>query len=153
MSVTELIRLFAPEFNDVTDNTIEQWAEALKPLVSKKQFGKLYNHALAYLICHKMMIAGLGPAANGGGGMGTFGDAVRFTSYSEGSRSVSFRGGGTSGSVDEELLLTPYGMQFLRLRKLVVVPITSAGVSEGFPLSDAALRMYATPGYIPVGWL
>lgn len=131
MTVIDMIRLIAPEFDSVSDVDLDQWIEFAKPFVSKKQFGKLYNQALALFICHKMKVANLGDGANDG--MGTFADAVRFSSYSEGSRSVSFNNG-RSGSADDELSLTPYGLQYIALRKMVVVPITSSGFNAGTPL-------------------
>lgn len=132
MTVIDMIRLIAPEFNNVFDSDIEQWIEFASPFVSKKQFGKLYNQALALFVCHKMKVANLGVDENGGG-MGTFADAVRFTSYSEGSRSVSFNNGGFKGNADDELRLTPYGLQFIALRRMVVVPITSSGFQPASP--------------------
>lgn len=125
MTVIDMIRLIAPEFNNVSDVELEDWIEFTKPFVSKKQFGKLYNQALALLICHKMKVANLGVDD----GMGTFADAVRFSSYSEGSRSVSFNNG-RNGTADDELSLTPYGLQYIALRKMVVVPITSSGLAR-----------------------
>ena len=125
MTVIDMIRLIAPEFDNVSDVDLEQWIEFVKPFVSKKQFGKLYNQAMALLICHKMKVANLGVDD----GMGTFADAVRFSSYSEGSRSVSFNNG-RSGTADDELTLTPYGLQYIALRKMVVVPITSSGLQQ-----------------------
>ena len=124
MTVIDMIRLIGPEFDNVSDVDLEQWIEFALPFVSKKQFGKLYNQALALFICHKMKVANLGDSNNG---MGTFADAVRFSSYSEGSRSVSFNNG-INGSADDELKLTPYGLQYIALRKMVVVPITSSGL-------------------------
>lgn len=125
MTVIDMIRLIAPEFDNVPDTDLELWIEFALPFVSKKQFGKLYNQALALFICHKMKVANLGENSNDG--MGTFADAVRFSSYSEGSRSVSFNNG-INGSADDELKLTPYGLQYIALRKMVVVPITSSGL-------------------------
>lgn len=137
MTVIEMIRLIAPEFDWTSEADLEQWIEFAKPFVSKKQFGKLYNQALALFICHKMKVAGLGE----NDGMGTFADAVRFSSYSEGSRSVSFNNG-RSGTADDELTLTPYGLQYIALRKMVVVPITSSGFGQ-----------QTRPGLIPgVNW-
>lgn len=133
MTVIDMIRLIAPEFDNTSDNELEQWIEFATPFVSKKQFGKLYNQALALFICHKMKVANLGED----NGMGTFADAVRFSSYSEGSRSVSFNGG-INGSADDELKLTPYGLQYISLRKMVVVPITSSGLVTD---ANALLRL------------
>lgn len=123
MTVIDIIRLIAPEFDNVSDVDLEEWIDFAKPLVSKKQFGKLYNHALAYIICHKLKSCGYGIDD----GMGSYSDAVRFSSYSEGSRSVSFNG---LGSSDDDLRLTPYGIQFINLRRSVVIPITIAGANN-----------------------
>ena len=60
MEALEIIRLFGEEFKDVDDAVIEKWIELAKPLVSKKLFGDLYDQALAYLVCHKMKLAGKG---------------------------------------------------------------------------------------------
>ena len=115
MTVIDMIRLIAPEFDNVSDVDLEQWIEFVKPFVSKKQFGKLYNQAMALLICHKMKVANLGVDD----GMGTFADAVRFSSYSEGSRSVSFNNGrsGTSHLTDFNTLR--FGRWWLYLSPLL----------------------------------
>ena len=54
MTTIETIRLFGAEFEDVDNETLEKWIEVVKPLVSKEKFGKLYDNALAYLVCHNM---------------------------------------------------------------------------------------------------
>ena len=60
MTAVEIIRLIGGEFKTMDDETINKWLEVVRPMVSKKQFGKLYEHGLAYLVCHKMKMAGLG---------------------------------------------------------------------------------------------
>ena len=50
MTVIETIRLVGSEFKDVPDAELEQWIELVSPMVGKKQFGKLYEQALAYLV-------------------------------------------------------------------------------------------------------
>lgn len=123
LDVKEIVRIVAPEFQNIPDSELDNWVEIFKPYVSKKQFGNLYNQALAYLICHKMKVAGLGEDD----GLGSVSDAIRVGSYSEGSRSVSFAGLGTGGSADDEFKLTPYGVQYVTLKRCVVVPITING--------------------------
>ena len=120
----EIIRLTAPEFAAVEEDVIEKWTEICAPLVSRKKFGKLYQQAL---VCHKLKMSGLGDNT-----FGSIADTARVSSYSEGSTSVSFNSGFTSGNVTTgELNLTHYGLQFIELRKLVVVPITISGVENG----------------------
>ena len=54
MTVIEIIRLIGKEFASVQETDLEKWIEITEPRVSKKQFGKLYEQALAYRVCHKM---------------------------------------------------------------------------------------------------
>lgn len=126
MTALELIRLFAVEYADIEDETIEKWVEAIKPNVSKKQFGNLYETALAYYTCHKMKMAGYGD--NPLGELGGIGVGFALNSVSEGGSSISFGAGQSSNlSVDAELALTSYGLQFLQLRRTVIVPIHISG--------------------------
>ena len=118
-----MFRLLAAEFAAVPDETLVSWLELTAPLVSKKRFGKLYDQALALLTAHRLKMAGYGDST-----YGTVGDTLRIGSYSEGETSVSFTvNQGTNLLVDAELALTQYGLEFLTLRRLVVIPIRSAG--------------------------
>lgn len=126
MTALELIRLFAVEFNDIEDEVLEKWIEAVKPWVSKKQFGKLYESALAYLVCHKLKVAGYGE--NPLGELGGIGVGFALSSVSEGGSSISFGAGQSSNlNPDAELALTSYGLQYLQLRRSVIVPIHISG--------------------------
>ena len=119
----KVFRLLAAEFAAVPDETLVSWLELTAPLVSKKRFGKLYDQALALLTAHRLKMAGYGDST-----YGTVGDTLRIGSYSEGETSVSFTvNQGTNLLVDAELALTQYGLEFLTLRRLVVIPIRSAG--------------------------
>ena len=126
MTAIEIIRLVAPEFSEVDDTVISKWVEIVKPMVSRKQFGDLYEQAIAYLICHKLKMAGNG--ANPLGELGTIGIGFSIGSVSEGGTSVSFGAGQSSNlATDAELTLTAYGLQFLSLRRLVIIPIRCSG--------------------------
>ena len=129
MTAIEIIRLIGGEFSSVADETIEQWIEIVRPMVSKKQFGKLYEQGLAYLVCHKLKMAGLGE--NPLGELGSIGLGLTVGSVSEGGSSVSF-GANQSSSLakDAELAMTVYGVQFLQLRRSVIVPIHCGGERE-----------------------
>ena len=123
MTVIEIFRLVATEFKDLDDDKVMAWSELTAPLISKKVFGKLYDQALALLTAHRLKMAGYGDST-----YGTVGDTLRIGSYSEGETSVSFTvNQGTNLLVDAELALTQYGLEFLTLRRLVVIPIRSAG--------------------------
>lgn len=129
MTAIEIIRLTGGEFKSVADDVIEQWIEIVRPMVSKKQFGNLYEQGLAYLVCHKLKMAGLGE--NPLGELGTIGLGLTVGSVSEGGSSVSF-GANQSSSLakDAELAMTVYGVQFLQLRRSVIVPIHCGGERE-----------------------
>lgn len=106
-----------------------KWEEFISPFVSKKQFGKLYDRAKALLICHKMTMAGLGN--NALGDLGKIGNSFVASSVSDGGSSISYANGGASGNIqmNAEFGFTVYGMQYLQLLKMVIVPINiSRGV-------------------------
>lgn len=124
--VIEYIRLIGKEFASVTDDEIKLWLDMVYPMVSKKQFGKLYEQALAYMICHKMKMAGNGE--NPLGDLGAIGAGFAVGSVSEGGSSVSFGASQSSNlAADAELGLTAYGVQYLQLRRSVIVPIHISG--------------------------
>jgi len=129
MTVVEMVRLISgDEFESLTDEQIEQWDEFVSPLVSKKQFGKLYDRAKALLICHKLKMAGLGEDTLGA--LGKIGNSFIASSVSDGGSSISFANGGASNiAVNAEFGMTVYGMQYLQLLRMCVVPINiSRGV-------------------------
>lgn len=105
MTVTETFRLIAPEFNTLSEDEINMWVELAKPYVSKKQFGKLYDQALANMTAHLMKFSGMGDQT-----YGTISDALRLASVSEGNTSISFNTGiYSSGTTDAVLSLLHTG--------------------------------------------
>lgn len=129
MTAIEIIRLIGAEFNEVDEDTISKWIEMVKPMVSKKQFGDLYEQAIAYLVCHKLKMAGNGQ--NPLGEIGAIGVGFSIGSVSEGGTSVSFGAGQSSNlATDAELTLTSYGLQYLSLRRLVIIPIRCSGENQ-----------------------
>ena len=140
--VIAYIRLIAAEFNDIADETLNLWIEMLRPMVSRKQFGNLYEQALAYLVCHKLKMAGNG--ANPLGDLGTIGIGFAVGSVSEGGSSISFGANQSSNlATDAELGLTAYGVQFLQIRRLVIVPIHCSGETascdDSQPVTDESV--------------
>jgi hypothetical protein len=123
MTPIELLRLLAPEFESIGDETIAKWIELSKPHISTKRFGNTYNQALALLTAHKLKMAGYGDNSNG-----TIDDTLRVGSYSEGETSIGYTvNQGTNLLNDAEFTLTTYGLQYLSLRRSRIVPIVSAG--------------------------
>lgn len=119
----KIFRLMATEFADLNAETVESWIELTEPIISRKVFGKLYDQALALLTAHRLKMAGYGDSS-----YGTVGDTLRIGSYSEGETSIGFTvNQGTNLMVDAELALTPYGLEYLSLRRLVVISVRSAG--------------------------
>lgn len=124
--VIDYIRLIGMEFNSIADDKLGLWIDMVKPMVSKKQFGDLYEQALAYLVCHKLKMAGNG--VNPLGDLGAIGIGFAVGSVSEGGSSISFGANQSSNlATDAELGLTAYGVQFLQIRRMVIVPIHCSG--------------------------
>lgn len=123
MTALEMIRVIGTEFKDVSDETINLWLEIVRPMVSKKQFGKLYEQGLALLVCHKLKLIGEGTNPLGDEfNMANLGFGV--SSVSEGGSSISFGASQSSNLAnDAELALTTYGLQYLSIRRMVIVPI------------------------------
>lgn len=129
MTAIEMIRLVGAEFKDIGDDVLEKWLEIVRPMVSKKQFGKLYEQALAFLVCHRLKMAGYGE--NPLGDIGAIGIGFAVGSVSEGGSSISFGANQASNlAADAELGLTVYGVQYLQLRRSVIVPIHCSGEAE-----------------------
>lgn len=123
MTDVELFRMNAGEFADVSDSDVLKWIRIVRPLISKKRFGRLYQQAIVLLAAHKMKLAGLGDNTTG-----SIGDVMRVSSYSEGEVSVSYGvAQNINATVDAEYTLTIYGLQYLNLRRLVIVPIVVSG--------------------------
>ncbi|MDE7194210.1 MAG: DUF4054 domain-containing protein [Oscillospiraceae bacterium] len=121
MTIEETVRMIAPEFKETDPETLGRWTELVSPLVSRKAFGKSYNLALALLCCHKMKMNGLGYDSE----TGSIADMIAVSSYSEGSTSIGFSTSQANNLLsDAELALTVYGVQYLQLRKSMVIGIT-----------------------------
>ncbi len=123
MTTLEIFRAVATEFSELSDATVEMWIELTAPLISEKRFGKLYRQALALLTAHRLKLSGAGDRSTG-----SVDDSLRVASYSEGGVSISYSANGqTMMQVDGEYTLTVYGLQYLEIRRKVIIPIISAG--------------------------
>ena len=102
--VIRTARAVAAEFRDEKDRVLEEYIEIFSPLVGRKVFGDKYFLAMAYLIAHKMKMAGLGDNQ-----YGTIAESMRLASVSEGDSSISFNSAQSpTKDADAEYLLTSY---------------------------------------------
>ena len=136
MEALDIFRLVATEFADMPDDDVvnpdtgkvtqygvRSFMGLYADQISEKRFGKSYPKALAYLTAHKLKMSGYGDTSNG-----KIGDSLRVGSYSEGETSISYTTNQqTNTKVDAEFALTVYGLEFLTLRRNVIIPIISAG--------------------------
>ena len=126
MTTLEIFRMTANEFNDISNDDVEEWIELVKPLISEKKFGNTYSLALALLVAHKLKMNGYGDTS-----VGRVDDSLRASSYSEGEVSISYSASQSGSiSVDAEYTLTTYGLQFLGIRRSRIIPILSAGEAK-----------------------
>lgn len=127
MTAIEIFKLVAKEFAGMEDEEIQKHMELYSCQISKRRFGDTYEQALAYLTAHKLKMNGYGNSENG-----TIADALRVGSYSEGETSISYSTNQqTNLQVDAEYALTVYGLEFLTLKRLAVVPIISSAEGGG----------------------
>ena len=126
-----VFKLVAREFKEVPDLDIETWVELTEPMVSKRQFGKLWTQALALRTAHRMKLAGYGSDPEGHDALSEIsnlhaGGLIRVTNFSEGDTSVGFNTNvGQYTDSDAELGMTIYGIQYLNLRRMCIVPIVT----------------------------
>lgn len=129
MKALEIIRLTMPEFKGIEDETIEKWVSLIRPLVSDVKFKSQYEHAVALLAGHKMKLSGLGDGLAGTDL--TLTSTAGLASVSEGETSISLDSSASSlaasNPVDAEYIKTVYGLQFLSLRRMMVMPIVIDG--------------------------
>ena len=124
MTTLEIFRLVAKEFETVSDDEVNGWIALTKPLISKRIFGQVYNQAVSLLTAHRMKVSGSYASSDE---VTNQTNAFGVSSYSEGDTSVSFNVSNISTADDSWYALTSYGLQFLELRRLYIVPIRSAG--------------------------
>ena len=127
-----IFRVVAQEFDELSDRVVEQWICLSVPMVSKRKFGPLYEQALALLAAHRMKLSGIGadPSEDPLAEVNKIGvnTLMRVGSYSEGSTSIGLNSSlGQLTALDADLGLTTYGSQYLSLRRMRIIPITSAG--------------------------
>ncbi len=127
MEVVEMVKMLgAGEFDSVGVDEITLWDEFVSPMVSKKQFGKLYNQAKALLICHKLALSGKGESSLGE--LGKVKNSFTAASVSDGGTSISYANVGAGNlAPNAEYAMTIYGTQYLQLLRMCIVPIHISG--------------------------
>ena len=119
--VLGLIRLVAPDLEAVTDATLRSLIAVYAPYVWKKRFGGFYHAALAFFIAHQAKLREL-IAEYGSDGAAVVSGGV--TSEHEGDLSRSYGSTSSSTDDDDELLSkTVYGLEYKRLKKMLLVPV------------------------------
>lgn len=119
--VLTLIRILAPDLNDVTDDVVEVMINLARPHIWKERFGKFYYEALAYLVAHRIklhqMVAEVGSESGS-----VVGGAI--TSEHEGDLSRSYGSAGSSGKgYTDTFGKTVYGLEFKKIRDMCVVGV------------------------------
>ena len=128
--VLKIFRILATEFSAITDDVVMAWIELTAPLISKRRFMNLWAQALALLTAHRMKMSNVGVDAadlSDSAELNTV-RAMGVANYSEGEVSIGFNTNLASlTGADAELAMTPYGIQYLSLRRMRIVSIASAG--------------------------
>ena len=123
MTALEIFRTVATEFSEMSDKDVQNWLDLTEPFISNKRFGKFFEQALSLLTAHRLKMVGYGDSS-----YGTIGDTLRVGNFSEGETSIGFTTSQANNLLaDGELALTVYGLSYLSIRRLVVIPILSAG--------------------------
>ena len=110
----------APDLEAVTDATLRSLIAVYAPYVWKKRFGGFYHAALAFFIAHQAKLREL-IAEYGSDGAAVVGGGV--TSEHEGDLSRSYGSIAASSDDDELLSKTVYGLEYKRLKKMLIVPV------------------------------
>lgn len=116
MTVADVIEDIAPEFATEDPARIARFIEYAELQVSSNAFGAKYELAVAYLTCHMLSLA------NRNDDEGTNGAVGILTQKKEGDLSASFAlPTGLSNCNDGTLLLTSYGIEYLRIRDMCII--------------------------------
>lgn len=120
----EIFRIIAPELSDTTDAMILAMRKLCLPMISQCRFGDLYDQALAYLVAHRLTYQNMIAAGGGAGSAGVV--AGNVVSEKEGDLQRSYGSSGSSGNgsgsgYTDTLDKTAYGLEFKRIRDMVIV--------------------------------
>ncbi len=121
--IFHLVRMLAPDLDELSDNMIYTLIDLHKHYVSKVKFGVFYHEAVAYLVAHKATVHQM-LAASGAESGAMVGGGI--TSEHEGdlSRSYGSAGSGNRG-YNDTFDKTFYGLEFKRIRDMCIAPIAT----------------------------
>ena len=125
MTQLEIFRKIAPEFQQISDDEVQGMLDLVGDILSKKRFGKMYDRAVALLAAHQFTLQTL-IANDENAGAATSLTSGALVSEREGDLQRSYGGtsAGSGGSdMDSLLKKTVYGLQFLALRSMCIVPV------------------------------
>lgn len=125
MTQLEMFRKIAPEFQQISDDEVQGMLDLVGDILSKKQFGKMYDRAVALLAAHQFTLQTL-IANDENAGAATLLTSGALVSEREGDLQRSYGGMASSSSgddMDSLLKKTVYGLQFLTLRSMCIVPV------------------------------
>lgn len=113
-SISDLLKVIAPEFRDFTDDALAVWIELASLRVNRCFFGESKaDFATAFLAAHFLTVSDINTSSISG-------DAQKIVrSESIGDIKVEYDNQGNLVSVpgDEEYTTTTYGAQYLQLRR------------------------------------
>lgn len=117
MASRDTVRLVAPELTSESDSTIDAFLTMAARRCSSAEYGDLYADACVYLAAHLLTLRSRGAAGRAGAGP--------VTSEETGDLGVTY--GAVVGvlSTDAQLATTPYGVEYLNLRRLLPPPLMS----------------------------
>lgn len=117
-ATAENIKVLFPEFSSVSDQRIENFIEIAKLSVNEAVWKSSYGTGLSYLTAHLLKRAGAGGGVQGGSS-----NAGMVTSEKVGELQRSYALPNFSGGSAEDSLLatTSYGIEYLRLRRQILV--------------------------------
>ena len=128
MDFLTVFRTMIPEYKGKTDEEILAMLEIVKPQISKKRMGSLYDQAACYLVAHYFAWQSI--VADGGASSGAA-VAGPIISEKEGdlARSYADNSSKDGGSRTDTLDKTAYGQEYRRLLKMRIFPaLTRRGV-------------------------
>ena len=116
MAIEVIICDIAPEFDNEDPARVLRFIGYAELQVSSDAFGSKYELAVAYLTSHMLSLSGRNDDEGTNGTPGTI------TQKKEGDLSLSFAlPQGLGQSKDGTLLLTSYGIEYLRLRDICII--------------------------------
>lgn len=117
-ATAENIKALFPEFSSVSDQRIENFIEIAKLSVAEKVWGSSFGTGVSYLTAHLLKRAGVGGGVQGGSSNPGVVSSEKVGELQRSYALPNFSGGSAE---DALLATTSYGMEYLRLRRQILV--------------------------------